>query len=465
MKSLIRKARSNSTNGKIFRAALAVGALGAIAKGGVAVKELIVARAFGRSDALDAFLIAYLLPSFVVSNLVMGALASALIPVFVEIRRSEGKKATQRLFSNMLLLTTAALIAVAVLLGLLAPLYLPYLASGFSPAKLQLTREVLYLLLPFVIFNGLSLFATAILNAEERFGLPALVPLTTPVLTILFILAAPKAWGVFSLAVGLVAGSFSEALVLFRLTKARGFTLSWRWDRGDRSVGRVVAQVMPMLGATFLSGGTGVVDQSMAAMLGSGSVAALNYANRIIAPVVILGATALSTAALPYFSQLAAGGDLAGCKHTLKRYSALTLLVTTPVTLFLIAFSRPITRLLFERGAFTSADTRLVSVVQMGYALQIPFYVCGMLFVRFLSSIKRNDVLMYGAAMNLLLDIILNLVLMRFWGVAGIALSTSLVYIFSFSYVTIWSIRLLSAQRTSVMPAGEAISAGFKPET
>src|SRR5262249_25647255 len=155
---------------------------------------------------------------------------------------------------------------------------------------------ILYLLLPFVVFNGLSLFATAILNAEERFGLPALVPLITPVLTILSILAAPKTWGVFSLAVGLVAGSLLDALFLFWVVRARGFKLGFTWDRGDNSVGRVLAQAMPMLATTFLMGGTTVVDQSMAAMLGSGSVAALNYANKIVTLVLVIGATGLSTA-------------------------------------------------------------------------------------------------------------------------------------------------------------------------
>jgi putative peptidoglycan lipid II flippase len=80
------KTESDSINQKIFRAALIIGLLTLLARVGTIVKELAVARTFGRSDAMDAFLIAFLLPSFFVT-LIMGAAGSALVPVFVATRR------------------------------------------------------------------------------------------------------------------------------------------------------------------------------------------------------------------------------------------------------------------------------------------------------------------------------------------------------------------------------------------
>jgi putative peptidoglycan lipid II flippase len=137
-------------------------------------------------------------------------------------------------------------------------------------------------------------------------------------------------------------------------------------------------------------------------------------------------------------------GDWNGCRHTLKRYSLLIAATAFPIMFVTMAFSRPVIALLFQRGAFTSMDTDLVSRVQICYAVQIPFYICGMLFVRFLLAVRRTDLLLYGALANLALDIVLNVLLMKFWGVAGIALSTSLVYCFSFLFVAIWSIRILA---------------------
>src|SRR2546428_12054340 len=72
-----------STNRKIFRAAVVVGTFTVVAKVGATAKELVVARWFGRGDVLDAFLIAFLLPSFFV-NLVAGAFHLALLSPFLQ---------------------------------------------------------------------------------------------------------------------------------------------------------------------------------------------------------------------------------------------------------------------------------------------------------------------------------------------------------------------------------------------
>src|SRR5262249_22002966 len=158
----------------------------------------------------------------------------------------------------------------------------------------------------------------------------------------------------------------------------------------------------------ILMGSTAVVDQGMAAMLPSGNVAALSYANKLVLGMLSLSALALGTATLPYLAQMVAAGDWAGCRHTLKQYSLLVAAASVPLALLVIAFSRPIVRILFQRGAFTPSDTELVSRVQICYAIQIPFYIWSMLFVRFISSVRRNDILMYASALALALDITLN---------------------------------------------------------
>ena len=111
-------------------------------------------------------------------------------------------------------------------------------------------------------------------------------------------------------------------------------------------------------------GSTELVDQSMAAMLAPGSVAALNYARKIITVFIVIGATPLGTAALPYFSQMVANQDWRGCRHTLRVYAQSIVLVTVPITLGLVLFSHPLIRILYQRGAFTPADTAVVSRVQ-----------------------------------------------------------------------------------------------------
>jgi putative peptidoglycan lipid II flippase len=102
-----------------------------------------------------------------------------------------------------------------------------------------------------------------------------------------------------------------------------------------------------------------------------------------------------------------------------------------PLTLGLVVFSQPLIRIVFQRGAFTAEDTKVVSRVLVFLSLQIPFYILVILGIRLISALKRNSLLMVIAGVNMTLNVILNLILMRYAGVAGIALSTSCAYLVS----------------------------------
>jgi putative peptidoglycan lipid II flippase len=183
--------------------------------------------------------------------------------------------------------------------------------------------------------------------------------------------------------------------------------------------------------------GTILVDQSMAAMLGPGSVSTLNYAGKAVTLILGIGSISLGTAVFPHFSHMVAASDWAGIRHTLKTYTHLILLVTIPLTLILAYFSEPIVRLFFERGAFTSVDTWRVSQVQVYFLFQVPFYLLGILIVRLISSLNMNRIFMQAASINLLCKIVFNYLLMQRLGAGGIALSTTLMYMVSVIYCSI----------------------------
>jgi putative peptidoglycan lipid II flippase len=451
---LFPNSRPDSINRKIFRAALIVGALSVVARIAGTSKELIVAQVFGRTDALDAFLIAYLLPSFLM-NLSIGALGSALLPVLVEAREKQGDQEAERLLSSIVFFSVIGLSLLALILGVGASFYLPFLAHNFGPAKLLLTRHLLYALLPWMVFSGVATLLAYIMNARERFALPAIVPLLTPLITIGFVLGAASR-GPYALAAGTVAGGILEAVVLFRIVIARATRVHIRWHGLDSNVRRVLRQYAPTVAGTFLMGGTALVDQSLAAMLPAGSVAALNYANKITNAILLVGGTALSTAALPYFSRMVVENNWWGCRHTLKRYALLITTISIPVTVLLAIFSKSIVRILFQRGAFTSADTQVVGLVQLCYCLQIPTQALCILFARFLTAVRRNDLIMYASALNLIVDIVGDIVLMRIWGIAGIALSTAIVTFVSLLFLSISSIKLLRQPVPESMTAVQA---------
>jgi len=156
-----------------------------------------------------------------------------------------------------------------------------------------------------------------------------------------------------------------------------------------------------------------------------------------------LGAAAVGTAVLPFLSQQVAVGDYAALRHTVRTYSRLILGVSVPVVIIAILFARPTVAVLFERGAFQRQDTDLVSEILRCSVLQVPFYLLGTLFSRLVSVLRGNRVLLYGAIINVAINALMNLILMRFMDASGIALSTAIVYFVSTLFLYAYSSRAI----------------------
>ncbi|MEW6267170.1 MAG: lipid II flippase MurJ [Thermodesulfobacteriota bacterium] len=427
---------AGSIHRQIIGAAVLIGLLTVVVKAVALIKEMVVAAYFGAGDSLDSFLIALLLPQFCV-NIITGSVQAALIPTLIEVREKEGQEAANRLVSEIMLLGGGLLLAAAVLLALVFPYLMPVLASGFGPAKRDLTISLLRFLLPMLFLNGLAQIAASVLNSGERFALAAIVPAATPACMMALVVWKSNEWGAAALAAGIIAGGAIEMAILWRGLSKSGHPLLPRWHGYGDSSRRVVAQFAPTTVGMIIMGGTVLVDQAMAAMLSPGDVAALNYGNRLVSSLLGLGATALGTAVLPHFSKMTAVEDWAGVRSTLRRYTLLILLAAVPLALTIFFLSEPLVRMLFERGAFTPAETRLVGRVQAYYTWQIPFYLLGILAVRLISALKRNKVMVLITVVNLIVNIVLNFILSKWLGLPGIALSTVVVYFLSTAYLFI----------------------------
>jgi len=409
---------------RIFHAFLTVAGATLAVKGLALLKDLAVAHRLGVSDALDAFLIAFLLPSLL-AVLVGRAAGNAALPVLMAVRGQAGEVVARRLAGAVLLLGGVLLGLVALLLGLGFRQLLPWLASGFPPSKQALTAELLWILLPSLWFGGMSHLTGLLLNARERFALVALAPGLTPALALLALLVWRGGAEVWLLAWATSLGCALEWLLLLGVSLRRRL-LGWP-DWGESALlRRIGGQFGPLLASNGLVSGTGLVDQVMAAWLVAGSVAALNYGNKLPLLFTTLGSMALGTALLPHFSAMVAAADWTGLRHTARRVMVLSWLATLPLTLVLWLASEPLVALLFQRGEFDAQAVPVVTLTQQLYLLQLPFFFAAMVLNRVVAACGGGGVLASNALLGLVLNALLNWLLMARLGVAGIALSTSL---------------------------------------
>ena len=364
--AVIKEWSQRSTNRKIFLAAAVVGGMTLVVKAVALLKDLVVAQQLGVSSDLDAYLIAFILPQFAI-NVTAGALQTSLVPTFIEVRDREGDEAAQELFSAVIARALLILVGCVLLFGVIGPLVLPIIGSGFDAHTFELSRNMFYMTLPAIIISGMGVIWGAILNAYDRFALAAVAPGAVPLLTIVLLVLTIQQLGVYALALGLIAGFTAQAVLMAWSLRQHHLSLLPRWrTRPEFShyVRQVMLQFAPAAAGAVLASSTNLVDQAMATPLGAGSVSALNYGSKLLSFIIGVGATALGISILPHFSKMVAEQDWAKVRHTFRTYALLIVGATLPLVAIFTIFSEPIIRLLYQRGAFTAQDTVLVSQIQ-----------------------------------------------------------------------------------------------------
>ena len=441
--------RRGGTNRRILGAASAVIVATLVVKVVAAAKEFAVAGVFGRSDALEAFLVAALIPGLLI-NLVAESMNQALVPTLVRVRIADGRERAQQLFSNTLVCICVLLVAVSVGMGVSARFFFPLIGSHFGSGKLDLAVRLFYGLLPVVVLTGIASLCTSVLNTAGRFALPALAPIATPIAILIGVSLFAGRIGVWAMVYGTVAGALLQAIWVGWMMRCEELRLSLRWYGMNEATREVALQYGPVMLSGLVASSGLLVDQAMAAMLPAGSVAALVYAGRFVGvPMALLGG-AISSSVTPYFSEMIAHEDWHECRRSLRIWAWSSAGVATLVATVLIAGARTFVGLLFQHGVFGPRDTFAVSTVLMMYALQIPFFACSRVFYRFLVAMRRTDLVFYCGLLNLALDVVLNVALMKRYGVAGIALATSLWTMSTLMFLGYWSWRVLSKAEAGV---------------
>ena len=428
------RGRPMTSRRMLFDTATVTGWTGAVKFAG-AFKVILAARLFGAGDAMDAYLVAFLVPSFFM-DMLAGPLDSALIPTLIELREKQGNDAARKLYSNVLAVTGAGFLAAALFAAVSSGLFLPLLASSFGPDKLAFTRHLLLMMLVVIPLSGLSAAWRAALNSEHHFAYAASVPVITPAVCIAAILFAGRQYGVQALAWGTVVGGALEALATGIGARRAGYAMLPRWSGMNAALRQVATQYGPLVAVTLVMTGSALVDQGMAARLGSGSVAALSYGTRLVAVLITIGPTAIGTAVLPHLSAGVLAGEPGALRRTLRTYGIFVLAAIIPATAALMYFSEPIVRVLFQKGAFSETATHLVASVQRASLVQLPIAVLLALAVRLTSALRANRVLHRVAALSLILTFVFDMIFMRWMGVVGIALAGAFIRLVSGLYLS-----------------------------
>ena len=389
-----------------------------------AAKEMAIAWRYGVSETVDAYVFVFNLINLPVS-VWFSVLTAVLLPIVARIRHNDPAE-LPRFRSELLGLTMLVGLGLGCLVwfGLPALLRAGWLGlSDQALAKALHMARGLALLAPLgVLISLLSAWLLAhALHRNTLFeGIPALI--------ILVVLLLPPGWLPEPLVRGTVAGFALHmgalAAPLWRRGELQAPTFvfsSPAWQGFRASIGIMAA-------GQVLMSFTGIIDQFFAAGLGSGALSTLSYANRILALILGIIATAIGRATLTIFSESAARGS-ADTWALALRWAWWMFSAGSAIVLIGWIGAPWVVSLLFERGAFTATDSAHVSVVLQYALIQIPFYAFAMALVSCIASQKQYGVLLISGMIGLVVKIIAAVVLTRFMRLEGLAFSTTFIYL------------------------------------
>lgn len=394
-------------------------------------KETIVAATFGLSELLDTFLIAFLIPSFV-QNVFINALSNLFVPNYItELKTTNNKQAFQ---SVSFLIVTALVIVLFAACYIFAQYFLTIVFPNHTENYYHLIRTQFYWLLPSLFFWGYSTLLSSLLEVKSRFIYTTFSPIFITITSIVCLIFFKDTLQTIVLSIGILSGSILSFLYLLGLSIYYK-EISFGKPQINRNVRNMISQLPPKIASGFLSGTNSFVDQFFAAQLVAGSIAALNYGARIPAFTVAMLIIPLGRVLLPHFSRTV-NEDIRKSYSQYFKILKYVFFSTLLISIIGIAFSHDIIKLLFERKEFTSDDTYVVSNLQKIGMIYIPFYLCTLISVKFLTATNKNKFMAWTSFWNLGVNLILNYIFMKAFGVYGLALSTTFMYILSsFIYV------------------------------
>ena len=394
------------------------------------VRDMLIARIFGVDVATDAFFVAFKIPNFLRRLFAEGAFAHAFIPVLADYKE-QGSKADLKVFVDKTAGTLAGILMLLTLIGVVvAPVLILLLAPVFAwqGSQYELAVLLLKITFPYLFFISLVAFAGAILNAHDKFAIPALTPVF---LNISMIVAAiwfaplmeqpivALAWGVF--AAGIIQVCF-QIPSLMRL----GLLPRFRWGYNDPGVKKTISLMLPAIFSVSVTQINLLLDTLVASFLTVGSVSWLYYSDRLVEfPLGMLG-LALGTVILPKLAKDYAMEDKKVFSYSLDWGLRLALLIGMPATIGLILLAEPMLSTLFQYKEFSWNDVHYAGLSLRAYAVGLLGYLLIKVLVPGFTARKDMKTPVRYGVYAMLVSLGLDVVLVFPLAHAGLALATSL---------------------------------------
>jgi putative peptidoglycan lipid II flippase len=434
-------------HGKLAKTAGMISILTMISRITGFIRDSIGGANLGAGLANDAYLAAFRIPNLLRDLFAEGALSSAFVPTFTETTVKGGQEHAWRLVSVVVNFIIVVMLGLILAGEIWAPGLVRMIVPGFgdTPEKLSLTIQLTRILLPFLAFVSLAAVFMGVLNSSDKFSIPAFAPvmfnltmIASGVMTMHMagVKDSPEKIAVWW-AWGAMIGGILQMAIQVPMVLKLGFRWEWNFDWKNPGLRRILTLMGPaILGLSVMQINL-FVNTIIASYLPEGSVTYLYYGNRLMQlPLGVFG-VAIATALLPMSAKHLARGEKDEFVKTLSFGLRLLFVITVPAAVGIIVLSEPINRLLFEYGRFTPDAVKAVAYASLLYTTGLVAYAGVKVVVPTFYALNDPKTPLISAVLAVVVNIGLNLILMRPLGYKGLALATSVAAFVNFGFLMV----------------------------
>ncbi|MFH0852924.1 MAG: murein biosynthesis integral membrane protein MurJ [bacterium] len=393
------------------------------------VRDRMLASQFGAGDVLDAYYTAFKLPDLIFNVLVLGALSSAFIPIFIEYWQKDnspqGREVAWRITNSVMNGLMIVLGVLTIILIIFTPWIVPWLAPGFPADKLEMTTTLTRIMLLSILFFSISNVLSGLLNAFKRFAAYAVAPIFYNLGIIIGIGVFYYWWGINGLAWGVVLGAFLHLIVQIPAVLKTGYRYTTQLDIKDPGVRKILTLMLPRTLGLAVNQLNHVVITIIGSTLAVGSVAIFNLANNLQSfPIGLIGVS-LAVAAFPFFSEaFSEQNRLKFVEHFSMTFRRILFFII-PAAVLILLLRAHIVRIVLGVGEFDWEATYLTSQTLGFFSLSLVAQSLIPMLARSFYADKDTKTPVKIAIVSLLINVGLSICLAPIYGIIGLAAAFS----------------------------------------
>ncbi|NLA07624.1 MAG: murein biosynthesis integral membrane protein MurJ, partial [Firmicutes bacterium] len=321
-----------------------------------------------------------------------------------------------------------------------------------------LTVSMTRIMFPMVLFQALSGLLTGMLQADDNFAVPAVASLAYNITIIGSILLLGPKFGIPAVGAGTVVAIAAQVVFKLPAIARTGYRWSPILNLNDPGLRRMGALIGPVLLATFAGQASTLVNRILVSGLAEGSLAALNYATRLMGLVPGVVGTSIITVMYPTLSRLSAADDWQRYSKAFSESIKMISFILVPAAVGMAVLRVPIVRIVFERGAFDSEATQATAWALLFLSPAVALFTLRDMTNRAFYALQDTTSPMVVSIFSAGINIVLNIVLVGPLAQGGLALANTLSGAFG-AGVLLWILKnkLRKTGSSSVSLGGKAI--------